>query len=166
MIWVAWRQHRTESFVVLGVLVLIGIFLLITGLNMAHDFQQSGLSDCLARSKPSDICGPLGTAFLNQYGSLILVAVALLILPILLGALVGAPLVARESEQRTNLLVWLQSITRTHWLIVKLVLVLGIAPLPAGVVMVLLIWWYRPVSQLIGSFKPAAVYLSRARLIP
>jgi hypothetical protein len=30
MIWVAWRQQRTASFVVLGVLVLSGIFLLVT----------------------------------------------------------------------------------------------------------------------------------------
>ncbi len=31
MIWVTWRQHRTESFILLGVLVLSSIFLLVTG---------------------------------------------------------------------------------------------------------------------------------------
>ena len=66
MIWVAWRQQRTESFVVLGVLVLSSVFLLSTGLIMARDFQQSGLSDCLAHNTDTKallaICGPLGSA--------------------------------------------------------------------------------------------------------
>ena len=166
MIWVAWRQQRTASFVVLGVLVLSGIFLLVTGLNMTHDFQQSGLSDCLAHTtKPLDVCGPLGTLFVNQYSSLIPFAAALMILPILLGAMVGAPLVAREFEQRTTLLVWMQSITRTSWLSVKVVLVLGTGLLAGGVLMVLLTWWFSPFSQLIGSFNPVAFDFSGPVLI-
>jgi hypothetical protein len=166
MIWVAWRQNRIESFVILGVLVLSGIFLLSTGLNMAHDFQQSGLSACLAaHTKSLDSCGALGTLFLNHYASLIPFAAALMILPILLGAIVGAPLVAREFEQRTNLLVWLQSITRTRWLTVKLVLVLATGLLVGGVLMALLTWWFSPFSQLIGSFNAVAFDFSGPVLI-
>src|SRR5258708_39787358 len=112
MIWVAWRQNRTESFVILGVLVLSSIFLLVTGLNMAHDFQQSGLSDCLAHNKQSAICSQLATAFTNHYSVLLAVAIALLLLPLLLGAMVGATLVPREYEHRPNLLVWFQRIRR------------------------------------------------------
>ena len=166
MIWVTWRQNRTEGFVVLGVLVLSSIFLLITGLNMAHDFQQSGLSACLAHNKqPLHVCGSLGTLFLQQYGPLVPFAAALLILPILLGALVGAPLVAREVEQRTHLLVWIQSVTRTRWLAMKLILVLGTGLLVALVLMVLLTWWYSPISQLIGSFNQVAFDFSGPVLI-
>jgi hypothetical protein len=165
MIWVAWRQNRTESFVILGVLVLSSTFLLVTGLNMAHDFHQSGLSDCLAHNKQSAICGQLATAFTNHYGMLLAVAIALLLLPILLGAMVGAPLVAREFEQRTNLLVWLQSISRTRWLSVKLVLVLGTGLVVGGVLMVLLTWWFSPFSQLIGSFNQVAFDFSGPVLI-
>lgn len=160
MIWVTWRQHRTESFVLLSVLVLSSIFLLVTGLNMAHDFQQSGLSNCLANNKDTKallaICGPLGSAFLHQYGPLFPFAAALLILPILLGAMVGAPLVARECEQRTHLLIWVQSITRTRWLSVKVVLVLGTGLLVGGVLLVLLTWWYSSFDQLMGSFSQLA----------
>ncbi len=169
MIWVAWRQNRTESFVILGVLVLSGIFLLSTGLNMTHDFQQSGLSACLAHNKDTKVllatCGPLGTLFMNHYASLIPFAAALLLLPVLLGAIVGAPLVAREYEQRTNLLVWLQSITRTRWLTVKVALVLGIGLLVGGVLLILLTWWFSPFSQLIGSFNPVAFDFSGPVLI-
>ena len=169
MIWVTWRQHRTESFILLGVLVLSSIFLLVTGLTMANTFQQSGLSNCLANDKDTrallTICGPLGSAFLNQYGPLFPFAAALLILPILLGAMVGAPLVARECEQHTNLLVWMQSITRTRWLTVKVALVLGTGLLVAGVLLVLLTWWYRPFSQLNGSFNQVAFDFSGPVLI-
>ena len=169
MIWVTWRQHRTESFILLGVLVLSSIFLLVTGLTMSNTFQQSGLSNCLANDKDTRallaICGPLGSAFLNQYGPLIPFAAALLLLPVLLGAMVGAPLVAREFEQRTNLLVWMQSITRTRWLTVKVALVLGTGLLVAGVLLVLLTWWYRPFSQLNGSFNQVAFDFSGPVLI-
>ncbi len=169
MIWVTWRQHRTESFILLGVLVLSSIFLLVTGLTMANTFQQSGLSNCLANDKDTrallTICGPLGSAFLNQYGPLFPFAAALLILPILLGAMVGAPLVARECEQHTNLLVWMQSITCTRWLTVKVALVLGTGLLMAGVLLVLLTWWYRPFSQLNGSFNQVAFDFSGPVLI-
>jgi hypothetical protein len=169
MIWVTWRQHRTESFILLGVLVLSSIFLLVTGLTMANTFQQSGLSNCLANHRDTTallaICGPLGSAFLNQYGPLIPFAAALLILPILLGAMVGAPLVARECEQHTNLLVWMQSITRTRWLTVKVALVLGTGLLVGGVLLVLLTWWYRPFSQLNGNFNQVAFDFSGPVLI-
>jgi hypothetical protein len=157
MIWVTWRQHRTEGFLVLGVLVLSSLFLLITGLNMAHHFQQSGLSTCLANNAHQlSVCDQLGELFQNQYDSLILFAFALLLLPVLLGALVGAPLVAREWEQRTHQLVWMQSITRTRWLTVKVLLVLGASLLVALVLLVELFWWYSPFSQLIGRFNPIA----------
>ena len=169
MIWVTWRQHRTESFVLLGVLVLSSTFLLVTGLTMANTFQHSGLSNCLANNEDTRtllaICGPLGSAFLNQYGPLFPFAAALLILPILLGAMVGAPLVARECEQHTNLLVWMQSITRTRWLTVKVALVLGTGLLVGGVLLVLLTWWYRPFSQLNGSFNQVAFDFSGPVLI-
>src|SRR5258708_8247636 len=101
MIWVAWRQNRTESFVILGVLVLSGIFLLVTGLNMAHDFQQSGLSDCLAHNKQSAICSQLATAFTNHYSVLLALAIALLLLPILLGAMGGPARSPPEFDQPT-----------------------------------------------------------------
>ncbi len=165
MIWVTWRQNRSESFIALGVLVLSSIFLLVTGLNMAHDFQQSGLSDCLAHHKTSATCGTLASAFLNQYSPFLPFALALLLLPILLGAIVGAPLLAREYEQRTHQLAWLQSITRTRWLSVKLGVVLGTGLLGAGGLMVLLIWWYSPFSQVIGSFNQVAFDFSGPVLI-
>jgi len=169
MIWLTWRQNRIEGFVILGALVLSSIFLLITGLQMTQDFQQSGLSACLAHhpgpNVQGSICGPLATAFANQYGSLILFAVVLMLLSSLLGVMVGAPLVAREFEQRTTQLVWLQSITRTRWLSVKVALVLLTGLLVGGALLVELSWWYRPLSPLIGPLNPVAFDFSGPVLV-
>ena len=74
----------------------------------------------------------------------------------LLGAMVGAPLVARECEQRTTLLVWLQSITRTRWLSVKVALVVGTGLLVGGALLGELSWWYHPFAQLLSPLNPLA----------
>jgi ABC-type transport system involved in multi-copper enzyme maturation permease subunit len=152
MIWLTWRQHRLEGVMTLGVLAVIGVFLLLTGRAMANSFQQLGLSHCLGQTPPGSPCPDLIMAFGTQYGLLQFFDTLLIFLPLLLGALVGAPLVAREVEQRTHLLIWTQSITRLRWLTVKLALVLGAGLLASGPLLVLLIWWYRPWAQLDGSF--------------
>jgi hypothetical protein len=70
--------------------------------------------------------------------------------------MVGAPLVAREYEERTRLLLWMQSVTRMRWLIMTLALVLGAALLASGVLLALLNWWYQPFDQLSGKFNQVA----------
>ena len=55
------------------------------------------------------------------------------LLLVLIGVLVGAPLVAREVEQRTHLVSWTQSIPRRRWYLTK-VGVLGAALVAVGAV--------------------------------
>jgi ABC-2 family transporter protein len=154
MMWVAWRQHRAESLLTLGVLVMLALFLIITGLNMAHAFQQLGLSDCL-RGGHRD-CSALEDAFQSQFRALSGAVIWLNLCPALLGILVGAPLIAREVEQNTHRLAWTQSITRFRWLAVKLSIVLGTSLLASGALMALLIWWYGPLNQVQARFAPSA----------
>src|SRR5215469_11890377 len=122
MTWGVWRQHRAEGLIVLVVLAVIGVFLLITGLEMANSFQQFVLNNCLGPTSKGTLCDELEMAWNKHYGGFLQAAPLLLALQLLLGALVGAPLVAREVEQRTHLLIWTQSITRLRWLTVKLAL--------------------------------------------
>jgi hypothetical protein len=160
VIWFTWRQHRSEALLTLGVLAVGSVYLLITGLNMTHTFHQSGLGTCLAQHPQSigtsGSCGLLASLFLNQYGPFIPFAAALLLLPILFGVMVGAPLIAREYEQRTRLLLWMQSVTRTRWLMVTLAVVLGAGLLTSAILLALLNWWYQPFDQLIGQFNQIA----------
>lgn len=157
MIWLSWRQHRTEGFIALAVLAVAGIYLLITGVNMAHTFEQSGLGACLAhQATGSSSCSALQALFLNQYGPVIPFAAALLLIPALLGALVGAPLVAREYEQRTHLVAWMQSVTRSRWLTVQVAVVLGAGAVVGGILLGMLARWYVPFDQIFGHFNPVA----------
>ena len=160
MIWLTWRQHRLEGLMTLGVLAVLGVFLLLTGLEMTNSFQQLGLSHCLGSIPQGSPCSALIQAFGIQYGLLLFLINLLIVLQLLLGALVGAPLVAREVEQRTHLLAWTQSITRLRWLSVKLALVLGAGLLASGTLLALLIWWYHPWAQLDGSFGTSAYDIS------
>jgi hypothetical protein len=53
----------------------------------------------------------------------------------IVGALIGAPLVAREVEQRTHLAAWTQSVSRRRWYITKIAVLAGalaVAGLAAG----------------------------------
>jgi ABC-type transport system involved in multi-copper enzyme maturation permease subunit len=60
------------------------------------------------------------SAFSNSYNFAILAfEEGLPLLMVVLGVLVGAPLVAREAEQRTHLVAWTQSVTRNAWYTTK-----------------------------------------------
>lgn len=158
MIWLTWRQHRAEGLIALVALVAVGVFLLITGLEMMNSLQQLVLNNCLGViSKGDTACDVLGMQWVTQYGFL-QYAPALLALPLLLGALVGAPLVAREVEQRTHLLAWTQSVTRTRWLTMRLALVLGAGLLASGALLALLIWWNNPSVRIYGDMFGARIY--------
>lgn len=158
MTWVIWRQHRAEGLILLVILAVIGVFLLITGQQMASSFQQLVLGNCLGlTSKGSQSCDELFQTFIDQHSFLGGTA-ALLALPPLLGMLVGAPLLTREVEQRTHLLIWTQSVTRMRWLTMKLALVLGAGLLAAGALLPLLIWWHSPSVQMFGDAFNNGVY--------
>ncbi len=164
MNWVVWRQHRGESLITLGVLGALILFLLITGLEMHYTFgHQESYAECMAhlQERPNGcgyVQGGLPSGFLEQYYWLVQFTLFLLPLPLLLGALVGAPLVAREVEQRTFVLAWTQSISRLRWLRWKLALVLGAGVLLFGVLMGGLIWWWGPLAQYQGSFAGSGAF--------
>jgi hypothetical protein len=159
MIWLTWRQHRAEALLVALALALFAAFLLKTGLDMAGASQQLGLGDCLTHAAATgdrSPCDALVQAFETQFGDLYGLSHWLSVLPALLGMLVGGPLVARELEQRTHLLAWTQSITRSRWLMAQLALVLGAGLLTSGALLALLLWWFTPFAQLGGRFVPTA----------
>jgi hypothetical protein len=61
---------------------------------------------------------------------------AFLVLPVLPGFFIGAPLLAREFEQGTDQMVWSQGITRRRWLLVKLAVLGSATAVMAGVLAV------------------------------
>ena len=138
MIAAAWRQQRLIALVALGVVAVFAIWLTITGTmqeNAWAAFRRIGNGPCIVIAASS--CARTASQY-NLLNHLSTVSGGILYaLPVLLGLVLGAPLVAREIEQRTNRMAWTQSISRSRWLLVKLgvgamtvvVLVGGLAPL-------------------------------------
>jgi hypothetical protein len=123
MIWLTWRQHRLEALgsALLLVVVVSAVGALVVG---AQPLLEQIRKAC---PSPDLTCVRASMAFDNQFGTTLQVLyMAFMVLPLLSGLFVGAPLLARELEQGTDQLVWSQGITRGRWLLSKLA-VLGVA---------------------------------------
>jgi len=75
----------------------------------------------------------------------------------------GGPLLAREFEQGTHRLAWTQSVTRSHWLGIRLTMATGVLVVVAAVAALLLSWWWGRFDQLGISSRAA---LERGGLVP
>lgn len=136
MSWVIWRQHRAQAaWVLLLVATLWGLMLWVRA-HASADVAGLRAAGCLLGDISQSGCQPLLDDFAVRYNFTI--PAFELGVPLILAitaALVGAPLVAREVEQRTHLVVWTQSVTRQRWYHTKVVTVaagLSLAGLLAG----------------------------------
>ena len=122
---------------------------------MRTAFSQDSLASCLASSHGALGCPAAVIAFINEFGSEVNIAFwsVALIVPGLIGVLVGAPLIARELEYGTWRLAWSQSVPRARWLAVKLAMVTG-GLVVVGAAMTAVITWYRaPMDRLTGHLQ-------------
>jgi hypothetical protein len=141
---------------------MLAIALAITGPNLAHLYDTSGVATC----NPFRTCHTLADDFQAKlagtdailYGIGILV---LLLAPGLLGVFWGAPLVTREAEARTLPLAWNQSVPRTQWMAVKLGLVGLLAMATAGLLSLMLTWWSSPIDTSINLSGSTRINLTR-----
>ena len=125
MNWFVWRQYRKQLLLTGAGAVLFALAVSSLGSVTAHAYQQARA----AHNANFIITGA------SRY--LVLCGIAA---PLLLGLFWGAPLIAKEYEERTNGLVWTQSVTRRAWLTAKL----GWLLLAAGAIGGLLsasAWW-------------------------
>ena len=140
MAWVTWRQHR---FALAGVAVLLGglaVWLWLEGLAAHRAYAAA--ADCHPAS--SGACGTLVGYFLNYVSTGQVIATVLQAAPALIGAFVGAPVLAREMETGTFRYAWTQGFGRWRWTLAKLV-PLGIAvAVAAGAFSLLFSWYYQP----------------------
>src|ERR1700685_1722428 len=143
MIRFAWLQARTQTAVAVAALAAVAILAAITGPRLLH-FYDTVVATCGSRGD----CVPVTTAFLASYRLMqVILPPVLLVLPALIGAFWGAPLVARELETGTFRLAWTQSVTRQRWLAVKLALT-GLASMAvAGLLSLILTWWFSPIDR-------------------
>jgi hypothetical protein len=148
MTWLVWRQYRTQGAIASVLLAAAAAVILVDGFQVASHWHSilvtcAGNSACLSQQ------GPLVNGVVSDLPYLSL------ILPVVLGMLWGAPLVAHEIETRTSDFVWAQSVTRTRWLVVKTGWLLLAAAACGGVLAALTTWWSGPTNaETGGAFAP------------
>ncbi|GAA1270221.1 transporter [Planotetraspora silvatica] len=143
MIWLTWRQFRGSAVMTAAVLLVLTVVLALTGPDLASRYT-AGLAGCT----PDDTCDQFFDRFFDEHQlPFVAVSFVVLALPALVGLFWGAPLITRELEAGTHLLVWNQSVTRGRWLAVKLGLI-GLAAMTAACVCGLAVtWWSDPLDK-------------------
>jgi ABC-type transport system involved in multi-copper enzyme maturation permease subunit len=157
MIWLTWRQFRTQTLTALAILAAAAIYLLITGLRMHHAYTAD-LASCTAQNDCDNVLARLQGSY---NAALQLAELLMIVVPALIGAFWGAPLIGRELETGTHQLAWNQSVTRTRWLAVKLAGVTAASLVTAGLLSYLLTWWAGPLDQINGSRFAAMTFATR-----
>lgn len=148
MTWVAWRLQRTETLVMLAILVLVAALLVPTGISMANAYSRDGIGACIS-ANPGPACAARISQFQSHYQSLNFVTNWFTLLPGILGVLVAAPFIL-DLEHGTYRLAWTQSITRRRWLLVKLGLAIVAAVVANLILSQLIDWWRTPLIHVNG----------------
>ena len=152
--WVGWRQHRLALGGVAALLAGLCLWMLVSGLQMRSALSSFGLNACTPLTATS--CSTQETVFISDYYSgAQVVAGVLTVIPVLIGALTGVPMVARELETGTFRLSWTQSAGRTRWLLARLVLLAVAVTVGAWAVSAVFSWYDHPMAQL-GQDSPLA----------
>jgi hypothetical protein len=161
MIWLNWRQFRLQALAGAAALVLIAAYLLYLGADIrdAHDAYRSRCAD------PGG-CARARSQFQGAYQStLLFLAAGLALIPVVVGAFWGAPLIARELEAGTHRLVWNQSVTRRRWLLGRTAFVGLAAMLLTGAAGLLLTWAAAPYDQ-VAEDRFGAVVFGARNIVP
>jgi ABC-2 family transporter protein len=155
MIWLTLRQQRIELAVATLLVTLLGVALILSGRDMFAAYQQAqhgaSVVTCALSRSQDPICDALTGDFRRQYGDLSVLLLTLTVLPGLAGMFLGAPLVAREIERGTHRLAWTQTITRRHWIGVKVGALVTATAILFTAFSLLLMWWCGPLDEVSGS---------------
>jgi hypothetical protein len=153
--WLLWRQHRAQALVTAVLLVAFTIAVVATGIHMAHQYD-----DAVRGCTSGGTCNLVGDLFKGD-GAIVDLVHLSIVIPAMLGIL-GATLIARETEHSTNVLVWTQSVTRGRWITSKVVLAL-VATLVTSVALTALVtWWSRTPNSLYGNRFEGAQFDTQA----
>ena len=139
MAWVTWRQHRAALTGVAVLLVVLAVGFWIAGLHLHHAYAAA----IACHPASSFACNNLVTSFNGLYGFLAN-GFILQVVPALIGAFLGAPVLARELESGTFRFAWTQGFGRWRWTLAKLVALGVMVTAVAGAISVLFSWYYQP----------------------
>ena len=160
--WVTWRQYRAALAGAVALLAVIAAYLAYMGweIHRAYNAYNACLTTSL-RGVPwagTPACGPLERAFMSFYGTgrgsvlssginAQVVPFLLLAVPVLVGAFVGGPVLARELESGTFRFAWTQGAGRVRLAAARLVPLAVVLTAAAYGLSALLSWYIGPFVQ-------------------
>jgi ABC-type transport system involved in multi-copper enzyme maturation permease subunit len=139
MAWVIWRQHRTALIGVFAFIGALAVCLLVVGLQLHHAYTAA----TACHPAGSAACNTLVANF-NGIGNFLSNGILFQVVPPLIGAFVGAPVLARELETGTFRYAWTQGIGRWRWTLAKLVALGFVVTAASGALSTLASWYYQP----------------------
>jgi hypothetical protein len=142
MAWVTWRQHRIALAGVAMLLCALALYLWLAGNRVQHAYVAA--TACHPAS--SLACQNMIFSFEDTYVPAARNIAALLqMVPALIGAFVGAPVLARELETGTSRYAWTLPFGRWRWTLAKLVPLAVVVTAAAGVFSLMFSWYYQPI---------------------
>lgn len=140
MMWLTWRQLRAQLAAALALTAALCVSLALTGPRLAD----------LARRDATQVFDHLTRTDRDLFWIGIVV---MALVPAVIGAFWGAPLVARELEHGTHRLIWNQTVTRRRWLAVKLATSVAATAAVVGVLSLAVTWWSHPVDGAVSTAR-------------
>ncbi|RLU87543.1 ABC transporter permease [Streptomyces griseocarneus] len=144
MAWLVWRQHRV-AFLACLLLTAAGVA------NML--WERAATRDFLKNPRPGALAVDVAGLFANssydsayQDGAWLVTC-----LPLAVGVFLGAPLIAGDLERGTLKLVTTQSMTRRHWLTVKVAAAALVTLVCSVALSAVYTWWWRPAHDLVNT---------------
>ncbi len=142
--WVAWRRNRATVYGLGALLAALGTYLLVTGLQVHAAYDDLG--SCVPPIT-TDACRVRWDAFINGYGQRGLTGPLLVLLPGIVGAVVGAPLVGRELESGVFRYSWTQGVGRMRWAVAVILPIAVLTAALMGALGLLVAWRNGPLLE-------------------
>ena len=139
MAWVTWRQHRVGLSGVAALLAALTVYTWLTGRQLHHAYGVA----MACHPAGSMACYELARNF-NNMGGFLAGGIPPQVVPALIGAFVGAPVLARELETGTFRYAWTQGFDRWRWTLAKLVILAVAVTAAAAAISLLFSWYYQP----------------------
>jgi ABC-type transport system involved in multi-copper enzyme maturation permease subunit len=139
MTWLVWRQHRAAFWTIIAATVLCAAWIV---------YQRGQMMDFLdAYGFPAKNLNDAETEFQPYAAAFTSVTTGLTAIPVMLGVLLGAPLLAGDLESGTAKLVAAQSVSRNRWLATKLGLAGLVVVVSTVTLSAVFAWWWNPVKS-------------------
>ncbi|EDY55470.2 conserved hypothetical protein [Streptomyces sviceus ATCC 29083] len=138
MTWLVWRQHRAAFWTILAATVLCTAWMI---------YQRGQMMDFLdAYGFPAKNINDAETEFQPYAAAFTSVTTGLTAIPVILGVLLGAPLLASDLENGTAKLIAAQSVSRNRWLATKLALAGLVVVVSTVTLSAVFAWWWNPIK--------------------